>query len=105
MHPIQCKCGTLRGQLEGTGVCNRLICYCTDCRAFASFLGRTVEVLDKQGGTEIVQVAQPRLRFLQGEDRLSAVRLSEKGLVVGMRHAATPPSATLWATQQFHSLD
>jgi hypothetical protein len=38
-------------------------------------------VLDKQGGTEIVQVAQPRLRFLQGEERLSAVRLSEKGMV------------------------
>jgi len=81
MHPIQCKCGTVRGQLEGTGVHNRLICYCTDCRAFAGFLGKTAEALDKQGGTEIVQVAQPRLRFLQGEDRLSAVRLSKKGMV------------------------
>lgn len=81
MHLIQCQCGTVRGQLEGTGVHNRLICYCTDCRAFAGFLGRTADVLDKQGGTEIVQVAQPRLRFLQGEDRLSAVRFSEKGLV------------------------
>lgn len=81
MHLIRCTCGAVRGQLEGTGVHNRLICYCTDCRAFAGFLGRTAEVLDKQGGTEIVQVAQPRLRFLQGEDRLSAARLSEKGLV------------------------
>lgn len=81
MHLIQCKCGTVRCQLDSTGVHNRVICYCTDCRAFAGFLGRTAEVLDKQGGTEIVQVAQPRLRFLQGEDRLSAVRLSEKGMV------------------------
>jgi hypothetical protein len=81
MHPIRCTCGAVRGQLEGTGVHNRLICYCTDCRAFAGFLGRTLEVLDEQGGTEIVQVAQPRLRFLQGEDQLAAVRLSEKGLV------------------------
>lgn len=81
MHSIQCKCGNVRGQLEGKGVHNRLICYCTDCRAFAGFLGRTAEVLDEQGGTEIVQVAQPRLRFLQGEERLSAVRLSEKGMV------------------------
>jgi hypothetical protein len=60
---------------------NRLICYCTDCRAFAHFLGRGREVLDAQGGTEIVQVAQSRLRFLQGEDRLSAVRLSKKGII------------------------
>lgn len=27
MHPVQCRCGALRGQLEGTGVHNRLICY------------------------------------------------------------------------------
>jgi hypothetical protein len=81
MHPIRCTCGTVRGQLEGTGAHSRLICYCTDCRAFAVFLGRAAEILDKQGGTEIVQVAQPRLRILAGYDRLSAVRLSEKGLV------------------------
>lgn len=81
MHPIQCKCGALRGQLEGTGVHNRLICYCTDCRAFAVFLGKTDDVLDQQGGTEIVQVAQPRVRLLQGEDRLAAVRLSENGML------------------------
>lgn len=81
MHPIQCKCGTVRGQLEGTGVNNRLICYCTDCRAFARFLDRAADVLDEQGGTEIVQVAQPRLRFSQGADRIAAVRLSEKGMI------------------------
>ena len=81
MHPIQCKCGTVRGQVEGTGVNNRLICYCADCRAFARFLGRAADVLDKQGGTEIVQVALPRLRFSQGLDRIAAVRLSEKGML------------------------
>jgi hypothetical protein len=81
MHPIQCKCGTVRSQLETTGVNNRLICYCTDCRAFARFLGRDADVLDKQGGTEIVQVAQPRLRFSQGANRIAAVRLSEKGMI------------------------
>lgn len=81
MHPIQCVCGAVRGQIEGVGVHNRLICYCTDCRAFAHFLGRGREVLDAHGGTEIVQVAQARLRFLQGEERLSAVRLSEKGII------------------------
>lgn len=56
-------------------------CYCTDCRAFAHFLGKAPDVLDEQGGTEIVQVAQPRLRFIQGEDYLSAVRLSDKGMI------------------------
>lgn len=81
MHSIQCKCGAVRGKLENIGTSNRLICYCTDCRAFAHFLGKTPYVLDEQGGTEIVQVAQQYLRFSQGEDLLSAVRLSEKGMI------------------------
>ncbi len=80
-HPIQCQCGAVRGQLEVTGVSSRAICFCTDCRAFARYLGRAADVLDKQGGTEVVQVAQPRLRFSQGLDRLAAVRLTEKGLI------------------------
>lgn len=81
MHPIQCKCGAVRGHLEGTGTSSRLICYCTDCRAFARFLGQAAEVLDGQGGTEVVQVALPRLRLTQGLDRVAALRLSAKGMV------------------------
>jgi hypothetical protein len=81
MHSVQCQCGAVQGQLEGAGTHNRLICYCTDCRAFAHFLGAAPSVLDKQGGTEIVQVAQARLRFTRGEDRLAAVRLSEAGML------------------------
>jgi hypothetical protein len=81
MHPIQCKCGAVRGHLEGTGTSSRLICYCTDCRAFARFLGQKAEVLNEQGGTEIVQVSLPRLRLTQGLDQVAAVRLSAKGMV------------------------
>jgi hypothetical protein len=81
MHPVQCKCGAVKGKLESIGTSNRLICYCTDCRAFAHFLGKATFVLDEQGGTEIVQVAQQRVSFCQGEDLLSAVRLSENGMI------------------------
>ncbi|WP_082876936.1 DUF6151 family protein [Hydrogenophaga crassostreae] len=81
MHSIQCNCGAIRGQLEGAGTQNRIICYCTDCRVFARFLGNSPDVLDEQGGTEIFQVAQSRLRFLKGEDHLAAIRLSDKGMI------------------------
>ena len=81
MHPVRCNCGAIRGQLEGAGIHNRITCYCTDCRAFARFLGKAPDVLDEQGGTEILQVAQSRLRFVQGDDRLAAIRLSDKGMV------------------------
>jgi hypothetical protein len=81
MHQIQCKCGTIRGQLDSTGISSRVVCYCADCQAFAEFLGKSNEVLDVHGGTEIVQVAQPCLSFSQGQAHLAAVQLSEKGMV------------------------
>lgn len=81
MHPIQCNCGSIRGQIEGEGSHSRIICYCTDCRAFVRYLGKSAEVLDEQGGTEVLQVAHSRLHFTQGIDHLAAIRLSKKGLV------------------------
>ncbi|UEX76396.1 DUF6151 family protein [Spiribacter halobius] len=74
-------CGSVGGRIEGSGLHNRGICHCTDCRAFARFLGKGEEVLDAQGGTEIVQLAQWRLRFERGEEHLAAVRLSTKGIL------------------------
>jgi hypothetical protein len=79
-HPIRCRCGTVRGEVEPGGTSNRIVCYCTDCRAFARFVGAE-GVLDAQGGTEIIQVAQSRLSFSHGLDRLAAVRLSGRGMV------------------------
>ena len=81
MHSIQCQCGTIRGQIEGGGICSRVICYCTDCRAFANFLGQFDDVCDAQGGTEIVQIAQPRLRMVQGIEHLACLRLSANGML------------------------
>ena len=81
MHQIQCKCGALRGHVQGAGVNNRILCYCSDCQAFANFLGSSAETLNPQGGTEIVQLAQSRLRFTQGKEHLALLKLSDKGLL------------------------
>jgi hypothetical protein len=81
MHNIQCQCGEVRAQIVGKGTHSRIVCYCADCRAFAHFLGRSEQVLDMQGGTEIIQVSQARLRLLQGREHLAVVRLSEKGMM------------------------
>lgn len=81
MHTIGCECGAVRGTVDGRGLCSHLICYCADCRAFAHFLGHADKVLDAQGGTEIVQLAQPRISFTRGTEHLSAVRLSDRGLL------------------------
>lgn len=81
MHRIGCECGAMRGTVEGRGLCSHLICYCADCRAFARFLGHADKMLDAQGGTEIVQLGQPRISFTRGTEHLSAVRLREEGLL------------------------
>ena len=60
---------------------NRVRCYCSDCRAFGRFFGAGSNVLDSQGGTEIVQVAQGRVHITQGLDQIDAIRLSDKGMV------------------------
>jgi hypothetical protein len=81
MHHFQCHCGVVRGEVDCRGTHNRIICYCTDCQAFGRFFGPSAAVLDGQGGTEIVQVAQSKLHFTQGEDQLLALRLSETGMI------------------------
>lgn len=80
MHKVQCNCGAIRANLDPAGVSNRAICYCTDCRAFALFLERP-DILDRSGGTELIQVAQSRLQFTLGIERLVAIRLTERGMI------------------------
>ena len=80
MHRLQCQCGSICANIDSVGTSNRIICYCTDCRAFARFLARP-DVLDARGGTEIIQVAQSRVRITHGKERLAAIRLTENGMV------------------------
>ncbi|WP_306518553.1 DUF6151 family protein [Rheinheimera sp.] len=85
MHQLQCKCGVVRGHINTKGLHNRLICYCTDCRAYARFLTKAAAhaqtILDTSGGTEIIQVAQSALHFSSGQEQLAALKLTEKGMV------------------------
>lgn len=81
MHKIQCRCGKLQGQIQGKGLSSRVVCYCADCQAFARYLHAADRVLDAHGGTEILQVAQPRVKFTRGLEHLAIMRLSEKGLL------------------------
>lgn len=79
-HTIQCRCGQLRGQLQPTRPSNRCVCHCTDCQAFARHLGAQ-DALDRQGGTDIVQVPASHVVFTQGQQRLACIRLTDKGML------------------------
>lgn len=79
-HPIQCRCGQVRGSVQPTRPSNHCVCHCADCQAFARHLG-SPQTLDGQGGTDIVQLPASRVRFSQGHEQLACIRLTDKGLV------------------------
>ena len=57
----------------------RVLCYCEDCQAFLHQLGRP-ELMDDDGGTDIVQVAPASVEFREGRDKIVGLRLIPKGL-------------------------
>jgi len=78
---LRCRCGEVRALVAGASpeAVNRIVCYCDDCQAFAHQLGRA-DLLNAQGGSDIVQVAPASLTFVQGQDRIVGLRLAPKGL-------------------------
>lgn len=80
-HPLQCRCGTIKGWVSDTRSANRVVCYCKDCQAFARSLGQESETLDAQGGSDVVQTLPKNVTFTQGADALMCLRLTDKGMV------------------------
>lgn len=80
--PLKCQCGTVQGsvQLASSKTGNHVVCYCTDCQAFANHLPDTSDILDEWGGTAVYQVAPWTVSFDQGADQLRCLRLTPKGL-------------------------
>ena len=78
---LRCRCGEVRARVTDASprTVNRIVCYCDDCQAFAHQLGRA-DLLNAQGGSDIVQLAPATLAFLQGQDRIVGLRLTPKGL-------------------------
>lgn len=77
---LRCRCGQVAGRVRDVSprTLNRVVCLCDDCQAFAHHLGRS-DVLDAQGGSDIVQVAPDTFTIDRGQDQIACLRLSEKG--------------------------
>jgi len=93
IHSIQCSCGALKGVLSNPSPIRRTICYCRDCQAFAFYLKRSGEILDRQGGTDIVQTQPKYLTFSQGAANLACMRLTEKGMLRWYARCCNTPIA------------
>jgi uncharacterized protein DUF6151 len=79
--PVQCQCGTVKGTVRRPRRLTRCICYCKDCRAFARFLGRSADILDEKGGTDVVQIVPADITFSQGREALACMRLTRRGMI------------------------
>lgn len=75
---LRCRCGKLRGQVDGTRVAARAVCYCKDCQAYGRFLD--TGVLDAAGGTEVAATLPAAVRFDAGLEHLACMSLGPKGL-------------------------
>jgi hypothetical protein len=80
-HPLQCRCGTVKGFVADVRSTHRALCYCKDCQAFAHFLKRPAEILDARGGSDVIQTQQKNVTFTQGTEALACMRLTDRGLL------------------------
>src|ERR1017187_8843807 len=81
-HPLQCRCGTLKGYVSHPDMANRAVCYCKDCQAFAHFLERPDDaVLNELGGTEFAGTLPKHVHFTQGVGVLVSMASSDRGLL------------------------
>jgi Family of unknown function (DUF6151) len=92
-HLIACQCGKVKGYLVCSGQENRGICYCTDCQAFAKYLGQESAVLDNAAGTEIVQTLAEFVQITEGKERLACIKLTDNGLLRWYSNCCNTPIA------------
>ena len=78
---IQCKCGKFSVDLLKfpKNTPGRLKCYCDDCQAYLHHLQRA-DLLDENGGTEIIPLYPADVKILSGKEYLKCTRLSSKGM-------------------------
>jgi hypothetical protein len=95
VHPFQCRCGTLRGEVDEPHRAMRAVCYCRDCRTYAHWLGQPQEVLDAVGGTDIVATHSRYVRLTAGAPQLACMSLSPKGLLRWYARCCDTPIANI----------
>jgi len=78
---IQCECGKFRAEIQAfpKNTPGRLKCYCDDCQSYLHYLRRG-DLLDENGGTEVIAAYPADVKILSGREHLNCTRLSDKGM-------------------------
>jgi hypothetical protein len=93
---IQCECGKFRAELKAfpKNTPGRLLCYCDDCQSYLHHLKRG-DLLDKNGGTEIIPAYPADVQIVSGREELKCTRLSDKGMFRFSTACCNTPIANL----------
>jgi hypothetical protein len=78
---IRCECSSFTAKMNNLAEATPglIVCYCRDCQAYLKKLSRT-DLLDRNGGTEILPVYPRNIEFVTGSEYLKCNLLSERGL-------------------------
>ena len=79
--PVKCSCGAVSGVARNlsAGSTNHVICSCKGCQSYAHFLGRTDDMLDAEGGSNIFQLDPKNLEITEGMDHVACMRVTPDG--------------------------
>ncbi len=77
---VQCECGKFRAELRAfpKNTPGRVVCYCDDCQNYLYYLERE-DLLNINGGTEVIPAYPADVRILSGREHLKCLRLSPRG--------------------------
>lgn len=77
-----CQCGQVQGEISHSEMLtgNHFICMCDDCQAYTHHLGKAKEVLDTNGGTDIVPIHPAYFKFTSGFEKVRVLKLRENGM-------------------------
>lgn len=97
-----CDCGKLQGSVSNSrsAVGPRIVCMCDDCQAYAHYLGNAENILDANGGTDIVPVQPAHLAIMHGGEYLQCMRLSDKGMYRWYAACCRTPIANAMASSK-----
>lgn len=78
---LSCPCGKTQGTLTNVSpqTVNHGKCYCRFCQSYARRFPNGKQLLDDNGGTDMIQLSPAQVRFSRGQENVRCVRQTEKG--------------------------
>lgn len=79
--PISCSCGKVSGTARSlsANTSNHVVCSCRACQSYAHYLGRVDDMLDAEGGSNIVQLNPSSYEITEGFEHVACVQLTKGG--------------------------